>query len=255
MNQPDLWNLAAKDWAEYQEPAFEPLWRAVLAAVRIRGGSMLLDAGCGAGGACRFAESRGAIATGIDASPEMIAAARRRMPRGNFRTGDIEHLPFPNLAFDAVTAINSLQFTSDPRAAASELGRVCRGNGCVVIAIFDSPQTCAVSAVTAGIQTLASTPSSGKGPFALSAPGHLESLIADPLRLDQVKLEHVGLEYPSLDAAARAFLAVGPSQHAAITYGHDRVAEAIRDALAPFAGPDGRVILENDFRLAVCRRV
>ena len=50
-----LWSVGTADWAEYQEPYLEPVFRAGLDAVGIAEGTRHLDVGCGAGLALRLA--------------------------------------------------------------------------------------------------------------------------------------------------------------------------------------------------------
>jgi trans-aconitate methyltransferase len=64
-------------------------------------GEHILDVGCGTGAlAAQIAES-GAQVSGIDASADMIAAAKLAYPNLNFEVMDAAHLPFKN-DFDAV---------------------------------------------------------------------------------------------------------------------------------------------------------
>src|SRR5690242_10932363 len=105
-----LWGLEAQDWLDIQERKSSALWNAVLDFAHVTVNSRVLDAGCGTGGASILARERGAIVTGCDASEAMLVIARRRLPEVNFRLAELENLPFPDAAFDAVLAINSLQF-------------------------------------------------------------------------------------------------------------------------------------------------
>ena len=76
--QGPLWDQAATDWAEYQEPMHRPLWEAMFKAAEIGPGTRLLDAGCGSAGACVLAAELGATVSGLDAASSMIDIARRR---------------------------------------------------------------------------------------------------------------------------------------------------------------------------------
>ena len=98
-----LWSINAADWAELQEPYMEPAFRAGLDAVGVGEGTRLLDVGCGAGRALRLAADRGADVSGLDAAPGLLDYARRRVPGAQIIQGEIQSLPFPDGAFDAVT--------------------------------------------------------------------------------------------------------------------------------------------------------
>src|SRR3954454_6310237 len=81
---------------------------------------------------------RGAIVTGLDISPGLLAVARERLPNADLREGDMELLPFADDAFDAVIGINAFQFAGDPVRALREAARVSRAT--VVISLFAAPE-------------------------------------------------------------------------------------------------------------------
>ncbi len=100
-------------------------------------GADILDAGCGDGAlACAMA-SRGAVVTGIDADPAMLAAARTRAhttgARVTFLPGRIERLPLADARFDVVVAITVLCFVADTSVAVREMARVLRPGGRLVL--------------------------------------------------------------------------------------------------------------------------
>jgi trans-aconitate methyltransferase len=64
-------------------------------------GERVLDVGCGRGELTAALAARGAIVTGLDASPEMLAAARAAHPTLGFVVGDAQALAYAG-AFDAV---------------------------------------------------------------------------------------------------------------------------------------------------------
>lgn len=78
--------------------------------------------------------ARGWRASGVDAAPQMVAAARRRLPDAAERLveGTIEALPFPDDAFDLVVATGVLEYSELDRALA-ELSRVLRHGGRAVV--------------------------------------------------------------------------------------------------------------------------
>ncbi len=77
--------------------------------------------------------------TGVDFSPEMLAAARRK---GLTRTvvADALQLPFPNESFDAVTVAFGLRNMVDWPAAIREMGRVLRPGGHLLVLDFSLPE-------------------------------------------------------------------------------------------------------------------
>lgn len=114
----------AEAWSEHWGRLAAPAREAVADAAGIGAGSRLLDAGCGTGELLALALARGANASGIDVSPDMLAVARRRAPAAEIREGDITKLPYDDDAFDVVTAFNVVQFTDDGPATIAELARV-----------------------------------------------------------------------------------------------------------------------------------
>ena len=100
-------------------------------------GCRVLDIGCGDGEFALELTKRGAIVTGIDSSPAMIDAARRRATQHNaditFQVAVAEHLPFPAEQFDVVTAITILCFVEDAAPVFREIARVLRPGGRLVI--------------------------------------------------------------------------------------------------------------------------
>jgi ubiquinone/menaquinone biosynthesis C-methylase UbiE len=120
--QGELWGARAREWAELQEGAFRPLYEAAFDAAKVREGTMLLDAGCGAGLALQVAAAKRASVSGIDASEALVAIARERLPGVDIRIGEIEELPFADAAFDVVTGFNSFQYAADRVRALAEQG-------------------------------------------------------------------------------------------------------------------------------------
>lgn len=102
-------------------------------------GGAALDVGCGAGGAVlELARAVGAsgAAIGLDASEEMIAAARARadgLPGVRFERGDAAALPFPDDELDLVRSERLLQHVPDADAVVREMVRVCRPGGQVLL--------------------------------------------------------------------------------------------------------------------------
>jgi len=106
-------------------------------------GQRLLDVGCGLGDAgLALATGLGddGELVGIDASGQMIAAARSRawgVPCPvRFTVGDAHALGEPDNGFDAVRSERTLQWLRDPEAAVAEMARVARTGG--LVSLIDS---------------------------------------------------------------------------------------------------------------------
>jgi ubiquinone/menaquinone biosynthesis C-methylase UbiE len=98
----------------------------------------VLDVGCGTG---RFAsllvERHAARVWGVDPSPEMLAVARGRAPRGlGLKLGRAEELPFKDEWFDRAVMWLSAHLVDRPRAFA-EVRRVLTPGGLLVVGTFD----------------------------------------------------------------------------------------------------------------------
>jgi len=116
--------MSAEAWSEHWGRLAAPAREAVADAAGIGPGTNVLDAGCGTGEFLALAIARGADASGIDLSKDMLAVARRRAPEAEIREGDATKLPYEDDAFDVVTAFNVVQFTGDVPATIAELARV-----------------------------------------------------------------------------------------------------------------------------------
>jgi ubiquinone/menaquinone biosynthesis C-methylase UbiE len=69
---------------------------------------------------CQLAARLGAQVSGLDAAEPLLAITRERVPRGDFRTGEMERLPYSNQTFDVVAGINAFQFAASPVTALQE---------------------------------------------------------------------------------------------------------------------------------------
>ena len=103
--------------------------RAILDALALGPADHVLDVGCGGGLLLRDALAKGARATGIDHSAEMVALARQRAPGAEVVLGRAEALPFEAEAFSAVSMSVVFFFFDDPRSALREARRVLGDRG------------------------------------------------------------------------------------------------------------------------------
>ncbi|HVF78998.1 MAG TPA: hypothetical protein VNA28_11935 [Solirubrobacteraceae bacterium] len=84
------------------------------------------------------------------------------------------------------------------------------------------------------------------GIYALSAPEALEAALtgAGMSARDSVERE-TPIAFEAVDDALRAFMGAGPTRLAIDHSGEKAVADAIREALAPFTDADGRITLPS----------
>jgi ubiquinone/menaquinone biosynthesis C-methylase UbiE len=126
---------------------------------RIHPGDKVLDVGCGTGTLAIEVQPRvGATGRifGVDPGRRQITRARSKAARRNlpieFQIGVIEHLDFPDQTFDVV--LNTLMMHHLPddlkHQGLSEIARVLKPGGRLVIADFESPEERQVRPVRSG---------------------------------------------------------------------------------------------------------
>lgn len=97
----------------------------------------VLDVGCGDGTTAQLLSGRTRGYTGLDHSPRVVEAARRRMegtPTVTFVEGDMHQLPFDASSFDEVLLLHALTYAKQPDRAVAEAARVLRPAGRLVVA-------------------------------------------------------------------------------------------------------------------------
>jgi SAM-dependent methyltransferase len=107
--------------------------RAILEALALGPGDRLLEIGCGGGLLLRDALARGASATGIDHSEEMVSLAREQAPGAEITQASAERLPFPDVSFTAVAMSAVFFFLDDPISVLRECRRVLVPGGRMAI--------------------------------------------------------------------------------------------------------------------------
>lgn len=254
--QRGLWGRRPTDWAELAEPQNVQLFSDALDAAGVAAGSAVLDVGCGSGLALSIAHQRGAHTSGIDISGPLLAVARRRVPQADLREGGLDVLPFANESFNAVLAVNALQFAADPAGALREVRRVLAPGGRVAIGGFASPEQCESTALHLAMESLVPPDRhEDHAPYALAAPGALQRALADAELTVILDREQPGdWRYADLDRALRGVLSSAGGTRAIELAGEDRVRAVLTEALEPFRTDDGAYTMHNRFRLTVGQR-
>jgi SAM-dependent methyltransferase len=251
--QGQIWGGRARDWAEVQEGMLAPFYDAVLRETVVGAGTEFLDIGCGSGMFCQMAAGLGAQVSGLDAAEPLLTIARERVPQGDFRTGEMEELPYANQSFDVVTAVNVFQFAASPVTALREARRVSRPGAPIVIVVFGKREDTEAAAYLAALGSLLPPPPPGApGPFALSSAGALEAL-ATQAGLKPGNVEEIDCPWAYRDeqTALRGLLSSGPAIRAIQQAGEETLSATIVKALAPFKTASGGYLLRNKYRYMI----
>ena len=255
--QGELWGAKAQDWSELQEPRWRPLYDMLLRRAGVGANTRLLDIGCGAGGALLAGRDLGAELAGLDASENLVAVARKRLPAADIKTGEMEELPFADTSFDVVTSFNAFQFAGNIDRAVGEARRVLKPGGKVAMLIWGSREYCElISGTLSAVMSLLPPPPPGApSPLALSDPGVMEEMLdrcgfASPQTGDV----DFDLTFPDRAIALRAIVSAGILVRAMRQLGEEKVKETIAGTFGKFTRGDGSVTYKNRLRWALARR-
>jgi phosphatidylethanolamine/phosphatidyl-N-methylethanolamine N-methyltransferase len=126
-------------------PAYQALWPAVarkriIAAVRslnISPGAKVLEVGVGTGLSLESYPQNATI-TGVDLSESMLAEAEQLIANNDWRHINVlpmnaEELGFDDSSFDVVTSFHTISVVSRPQVMMSEMVRVCRPGGRILL--------------------------------------------------------------------------------------------------------------------------
>jgi SAM-dependent methyltransferase len=98
-------------------------------------GQDLLDVGCSEGAFLEFLKSYNVNARAIDNEETAIAFCRERGFGNQVQMGSILDIPIPDCSFDIVTCLDVIEHVDDDHKAFSELFRVCRGDGVILMIV------------------------------------------------------------------------------------------------------------------------
>jgi SAM-dependent methyltransferase len=222
------WGREAVDFAALSEPGNCREYVALHQELAIQEGESVLDLACGSGLAIELVRARGAIGTGIDASPRLIAIAQNRNPDSDIQVGDMNELPWDGGSFDVVTSFRGIWGTTP--TAVAEGARVLRPGGRIGITVWGhikaSPGAWALSPFRLAAQPKVENQAAM---VSLGRPGVGEALLEVHGFVDvrRVKIPFAW-EFSDPQMYARALASTGPAYEAIQNVGE---AEFIRRAV------------------------
>ncbi|MEU9456255.1 methyltransferase domain-containing protein [Streptomyces sp. NPDC048277] len=176
-------------------------------------GSTVVDVGCGAGRAVAELAGRGVRAVGVDPSPWMLAAARKRWPQAEFSEAGAEDLPFADGSVAGYRADKVFHVLEEPGRAVAEARRVlCPGGRIVLVGqdwdaiMIDSDDAALTRTIVHARADLLGTPRAGRQYRSLLLAGGFDdvtvevhtSVFTDPAMLSLV----AGLAGPACASGA-----------------------------------------------------
>jgi len=142
LDQGTLERLIARLEGRSRDAVFTRLFDKYVARLAMPQSPRILEVGCGTGAMLRLLVRRADFtgeAIGVDHCSPFIEAGRRFADnekvgdRITFRIGDVHHLDFPDASFDVVIAHTLVSHVTEPAMVVSEMGRVVRSGGTIVI--------------------------------------------------------------------------------------------------------------------------
>jgi len=259
--QIEYWNAqAGPRWVSAEallDAQLSDIGQRAMERAEVAGGHHVLDVGCGCGqSSLQLAERAGpeGSVTGIDISSVMLARARERAAGwGNvcFENADVQTAELPTRHFDRIFSRFGVMFFNDPKAAFRNLHAACKPGGRLGFLCWQeiarNDWIRVPTAAAAQHLTLPPPPSpEAPGPFAFADPERVCGILASAGFHD---VAWGPLEQPlsvgggaDVDATAQFLLNLGPLGRVMAEVDdatRERVIDAIRDSLAPYATASG----------------
>ena len=134
----DFWDRNAGRYDRFMRKdraAYDEMYELIRPIVRHK---TVLELATGTGLIAKHIVNAAAHIEATDASPEMIAEAKRdnRSAKLHFSVQDMFCLPYADGSFDAVIVSNALHIVPQPEKALREIGRVLKGDGVLIAPTF-----------------------------------------------------------------------------------------------------------------------
>ena len=156
----DFWDKNAGRYDRFMRKdaaAYAQLYELLRPAVRHKA---VLELATGTGLIAKNIVNSVAHIEATDASPEMIAEAKRDncSAKLHFSVQDMFHLPYADESFDAIIVANALHIVPEPEKALSEIRRVLKDDGVLVAPTFTHADNAFFGKVKAFFMKLAGFP-------------------------------------------------------------------------------------------------
>lgn len=256
----DDWADKGAEWVRNErtvDASFAPFTEVLLTAADLGSTRRVLDVGCGSGTMLAAAATSGARAVGIDVSPAMVDAARRRVPDVSVVAADAQTADLASLApgepFDRVVSRFGVMFFDDPVAAFANIRAATARGARLAFVCWRADER---EMFTLGLDVLAGRLGHPVDPPVAGTPGPLG--LADASHIDDV-----------LSTAGWVDVAIEPFE-AVCDYGLDgsdgveerlsmaaagNVGRAVRAELEPRLGPGGWEIVLDEIRAELRSRL
>jgi SAM-dependent methyltransferase len=259
--QIEHWNGPnAETWVRLQarlDNQLAPLGRMAMDKAAIRKGERILDIGCGTGQTTLELAERvggGGKVLGADISAPMLALARERLAaaklgQASFEQADAQTHSFTPSSFDLVFSRFGVMFFADPAAAFANLRSALSKGGRIAFICWRPPQenpwvAIPMAAAFQHIPRPAPPEPGAPGEFAFADRERVRGILAGAGFSDiSIEPRDALIGGASLDETVETTLDMGPVgaalREANSPEKRKAVGVAVREAIAPFAGPDG----------------
>lgn len=184
------WTDKAAEWVANEaifDAVFAPATAAIFDAALAEPGCRLLDVGCGSGALLAAGVAAGMTGVGVDISPGMAEAARRRVPDATVIVGDAQTTDLlaeaPGAPFDRVVSRFGVMFFADPTAAFANIRRAAAPKALMSFACWRATDenplfTLGHSVLAERLASRPGLPPGAPGPTAFADPDRVVSLLA-----------------------------------------------------------------------------
>ena len=229
----------------------------VVARAGVEPGMRVLDVACGTGNAARPAARAGATVTGLDLTPELLAAGRREAAEEGleieWEQGDAEELPFEDGEFDRVFSTFGHMFAPRHRKTAGEMARVCRKGGVIATCTW-TPEGVTGKLFKAAAAYMPPPPDFASPPILWGTEEHVREMFPSAVGFE-FERHSATVEWDSIEGFADFFMdRFGPMVMARKLLGErfaDLRAEVIEAWQSYNEAPNGDLVLPQEYLLSV----